>query len=75
MSRWLGIKYQKEVQPKARKDSLGKIQKLIHEKTQYIPLTATIVPTAFVPRVKGNPFKVQPYIYFTAPFEDIELKQ
>ena len=68
-------KYQKEVQPKARKDSLGNIQGLIHEKTQYIPLTATNVPTAFGPRVKGNPFKVQPYIYYTAPFEDIELKQ
>lgn len=25
------------------------------------------------PRVKGNPFKIQPIIWFTAPFEDIEL--
>ena len=67
-------KYQKEVNPKARQELLGNIQRSIYERTQYIPLTATNTPTAFGPRVKGNPFRVQPYIYFTAPFEDIELK-
>jgi ABC-type transport system substrate-binding protein len=67
-------KYQKAVKPKAQQELLGDIQRLIHERTQYIPLTATNVPTAFGPRVKGNPFKVQPHIWYTAPFEDIELK-
>jgi peptide/nickel transport system substrate-binding protein len=67
-------KYLKEVKPKAREELLANIQKLIYEKTQYIPITSTNTPTAFGPRVKGNPFRVQPYIYFTAPFEDIELK-
>jgi peptide/nickel transport system substrate-binding protein len=66
-------KYQKEAKLKVRQELLGDIQKLIHERTQYIPLTATNTPTAFGPRVKGNPFKVQPHIWYTVPFEDIEL--
>jgi len=24
-------------------------------------------------KVKGNPYKIQPMIWYTAPFEDIEL--
>jgi len=39
----------------------------------FIPLTDTNSPAALGPRVKGNPYKVQPLIWFTAPFEDMEL--
>lgn len=67
--------YQHEVSPKGRKEILGQIQKLIYEKTMFIPLTATNSPAAFGPRVKGNPYKIQPLIWFTAPFEDMELVQ
>ena len=65
--------YQPELHPKARKDLIGRIQKMIYERTMFIPLTDTNVPTATGPRVKGNPFKIQPLIWFTAPMEDMEL--
>ncbi len=65
--------YRKEVSPKARKELIARVQTLIHDKTMYIPLTSNNSPAAFGPKVKGNPFKVQPLIWFTAPFEDIEL--
>ena len=65
--------YQPELQPKGRKDLIGRIQKMIYERTMFIPLTNTNVPTAAGPRVKGNPFKIQPLIWFTAPMEDMEL--
>ena len=65
--------YQKEVSPQLRKDIIARIQKEIHDRTMVIPLTSTKSAAAIGPRVKGNPYKVQPLIHFTAPFEDIEL--
>lgn len=65
--------YQRESSPKVRKDLIANLQKLIQEKTVFIPLTSTNSPAAFGPKVKGNPYKIQPLIWFTAPFEDIEL--
>ncbi len=65
--------YRREIVPKARKELIERIQRIIHERTIYIPLTSTNSPAAFGPRVKGNPYKVQPLIWFTAPPEDIEL--
>jgi len=64
--------YRREVVSKARKELIERIQRIIHERTIYIPLTSTNSPAAFGPRVKGNPYKVQPLIWFTAPLEDIE---
>jgi peptide/nickel transport system substrate-binding protein len=69
----LWSQYEREVSPKVRKDVLERIQKLIHEKTMFIMLTSTNSPAAFSPRVKGNPYRIQPLIWFTAPFEDMEL--
>jgi peptide/nickel transport system substrate-binding protein len=66
-------KYQKETSPKARKELVERIQKMIHDRTMFLPLTSTNSPAAFGPRVKGNPYRVQPLIWFTAPFEDMEL--
>jgi peptide/nickel transport system substrate-binding protein len=65
--------YQKAIDPKTRKDLIGGVQKLIHEKVMYLPLTMTNSPAALGPRVKGDPFKIQPLIWFTCPFEDLEL--
>ena len=65
--------YQREVNPKVRKDLIERIQTMIYERTMFIPLTNTNSPAAFGQRVKGNPYKIQPLIWFTAPFEDIEL--
>jgi len=66
-------KYRKETAPKARKELIAQIQKLIYERSMWIPLTSTNSPAAIGPRVKGNPYKIQPLIWFTCPFEDIEL--
>jgi peptide/nickel transport system substrate-binding protein len=65
--------YQREYAPNIRKDLIARIQRLIYEKTMYIPLTSVNSPGALGPKVRGNPFKVQPLIWFTTPFEDIEL--
>jgi peptide/nickel transport system substrate-binding protein len=65
--------YQREISPKVRKDAIERVQRLIYAKNMFIPLTATNSPAAFGPRVKGNPYKIQPLIWFTAPFEDMEL--
>ncbi len=66
-------KYQKETSAKVRKDLIQNIQKMIYDRTMFIPLTSTNSPAAVGPRVKGNPWKIQPLIWFTAPFEDMEL--
>jgi len=67
--------YNKAVDFKVRKNLISNIQKLIHEKVMWIPLTNVNSPAAFGPRVKGNPYKIQPMIWFTAPFEDVELER
>ena len=72
--RALWEQYQREVKPGARKEVIGRIQKLVHEKMMWIPLTATNIPTAFGPRVKGNPYGIQPFLWFTGPFEDIQIE-
>lgn len=70
-------RYQVEIDPKIRKDLIGQIQRLINERMQWIPLTYLNSPAAIGPRVKGNPYKIQPPkafpIWFTTPFEDIEI--
>jgi peptide/nickel transport system substrate-binding protein len=67
--------YQKEVKRDVRKDLIARIQKLIYEKTMWIPLTATNSPQAFNPKVKGFPYGIQPLIWYPAPFEDIEYEK
>ena len=67
--------YQRETAPGTRKDLIARIQSIIHEKTMVIPITSTNSPTAVGPRVKGNPYKIQPLIWFTAPLEEIELNE
>lgn len=65
--------FQNTVDSKKRHELLLKVQKMIYDRTMYIPLVSTNSPAAFGPRVKGNPYKIQPLIWFTAPIEDIEL--
>ncbi len=66
-------KYQKEASQKVRKGLSEKIQALVYQRRMWLPLTNTNSPAAIGPKVKGNPYKIQPMIWFTAPFEDIEL--
>jgi peptide/nickel transport system substrate-binding protein len=70
-------KYNKSFDPKMRKDLIGQIQRLMHDRTMIITLTSFNAPTGFGPKIKGNPYKIQrPYpLWFVAPFEDIELNQ
>jgi peptide/nickel transport system substrate-binding protein len=69
----LWLQYRKELNLQARNDLIKKLQKVIHEKRMFIPIVQLCSPTAFGPRVKGNPYKIQPILWFPAPFEDIEL--
>lgn len=67
--------YRREIAPEARKNLLARIQKLIYERTMWIPLTTLNVPSAIGPRVKGDPWKVQPLLWIPALPEDIELEK
>lgn len=65
--------YNKTVDPKVRKDLIAELQGLIHQKTMFIPIRSSATPHALGPKVKGDPFKIQPFIFFTAPYEDVEM--
>ena len=64
----------KTIDPQVRQDLTTRIQKLINDKTMYIFTFTPTSPAAVGSRVKGNPFKGPPPIYFVSPMEDIELK-
>jgi len=66
--------YQKEVSPSTRNDLIMQIQKLLHERMMWVPLINLNTNTAFGPKVKGNPYKIQPLIWYTTQFEDVELE-
>lgn len=65
--------YNRAVETEKRKTIIRQIQNLIHERAMVLPLTTTNSPAALGPRVKGNPYKIQPLNWFTSPFEDMEL--
>jgi ABC-type transport system substrate-binding protein len=65
--------YQRTSSPGERKELISRIQRMTYDKTLWLPLTSTNSPAGVGPRIKGNPYKVQPLLWFTAPFEDIEL--
>jgi peptide/nickel transport system substrate-binding protein len=67
--------YRLEVTPKVRQELIGRIQKMIQERTLFIPLTSTNSPAALGPRVRGNPYKIQPIAWWTSPFEDVEVAE
>ena len=68
-------RYNKAVDLKIRKDLITRIQELIYERTMWIPLRSGVSPSAVSQKVKGDSHKVQPLIWFTAPFEDIEMAE
>lgn len=73
--RALREKYQRELNPKTRTELIISLQKLIHAKKMLIPMNQLGSPTAMSQKIKGNPFKIQPMLWFPAPFEDMELIQ
>ena len=58
-----------------RKDLIGRIQKIMYDRTMLLPLIEATAPSAVGPRVKGNPFKMyKPFpLWFPCPMEDLEL--
>ena len=69
----LSERYERELATEARKELIGRIQNLVRERAMFLPLTSAKSNCAFGPKVKGNPFKVQPLMWITCPFEDVEL--
>ena len=69
--------YSKSFDSKLKKDMLARIQRMIHDRTMFIPLVKSTTPSAFGPRVKGDAFKIrEPYpIWYPCPMEDLELNE
>jgi peptide/nickel transport system substrate-binding protein len=68
-------KYTHSTDLKVRKELILKIQQIINEKTMFIYTVGTTTPSALGPRLKGNPFKLQPLLYWAGPMEDFELNE
>ncbi len=58
-----------------RKDLIGRIQRIMYDRTMLLPLIEATAPSAVGPRVKGNPFMMhKPFpLWFPCPMEDLEL--
>lgn len=67
--------YNKAVDPKIRKDLIGRIQRLVYEKVMYLPLSSTGSLNAVGPRVKGNPWESERVLGFPCAYEDLELEK
>jgi ABC-type transport system substrate-binding protein len=67
--------YGKAIDPKIREDLISQIQRLIQERTIFIPLRNSATPNAIGPKVKGDPYKIPPLIWYAAPLEDVELNE
>lgn len=67
-------KYNEATELNVRKDLIKRIQILIEQRTMFIPVTKVGSPAGLGPRVKGDPFKVQPLVWFIAPLEDVEVQ-
>ena len=65
--------YNQSFNPKIRKDLMTRIQQIMNEKVMFVYLIGSNSPAAFTPKVKGNPCKLEPIIWWAAPMEDIEL--
>jgi peptide/nickel transport system substrate-binding protein len=66
--------YQKETAPNTRKELIQRIERLISEKTMFLPLFFVASPAAYRVKVRGTPYKIQPLLFFVAPLEDLELE-
>jgi len=73
--RALWDQYNQALDPRVRKELIGRIQKLIYDRTMVIPLIRASTPSAFGPRVKGNPYKFRDVfpLFWPCPLEDLEL--
>ena len=69
--------YNKSFDLKVRKDLMGRVQKIMYEKTMLVPICENKSPAAYGPRLKGNPYGIQGGfpIWFPTPMEDLELNE
>jgi peptide/nickel transport system substrate-binding protein len=69
-------KYNKSADAKERHDIITKVQKMLYEKYQFIPVAQATSPAGIGPRVKGDPYGIKkPFpIWFVSPLEDLQLK-
>jgi peptide/nickel transport system substrate-binding protein len=66
-------KYLESVDPKERKDLITRVQNMYHDRTMFVHLIGASSPAAVGPRVKGDPWKIKPIIWWVCPMEDLEL--
>jgi hypothetical protein len=66
--------YNKAIDPRVRKDLIGRIQRLIYERVMYLPLSSTGSLNAVGPRVKGDPWKNERVLGFPCSYEDMEIE-
>jgi hypothetical protein len=56
-----------------------RIQELLYERIMWISVISSTSHQLCGPRVRGNPYKIQPpksfAIWFIAPFEDVDLTE
>lgn len=69
-------KYNKSSDAKERQEIIKKVQQMIYDHHQFIPICQATSPAGIGPRVKGNPYGIQkPFpIWFVSPLEDLMLK-
>ncbi|MGD9615709.1 MAG: ABC transporter substrate-binding protein [Alphaproteobacteria bacterium] len=64
-----------ELDPKRREEILHKMQQIVHERTMYSPIWQLAFINGHGPRVGESGFGLIPGFAYTAPYEDITLKQ
>ena len=69
-------KYNKSADTKERHAIITKVQNMLYEKYQFIPICQATSPAGIGPRVKGDPYGIKkPFpIWFVSPLEDLQLK-
>jgi len=68
-------KHEKSVNPKERTEIIKKMQQLNSDMKMYIPIMTTTSPAAFGPKWKGNPYGIQPLMWYVCPMEDIQINE
>jgi peptide/nickel transport system substrate-binding protein len=64
-----------ELDPKRREEILHKMQQIVYERTMYAPIWQLAFINGYGPRVGESGFGLIPGFAYTAPYEDITLKQ
>ncbi len=63
-----------EINPRARRQMLEKMQQLIHERATFAPIIEYAYLVSIGPRVESDLVNAIPNNPYTAPYEDLRLK-